>query len=247
MSSFTPKDIVRLFELLNHEMRLESLEGEVYLVGGAVMCLVFNAWPATKGVDAYFQPAQKIRAAAAQVGVKAGIKEDWLNDVVKGYFSSKGEYDTFLELTHLHVFAARAEYLLAMKCLAMRIGEEFHDLDDIRYLIRHLNLKTYQEARDVMMRFYPLERFPQKTLYALEEIFEGSGSFPTPHPERSPEATPRGEVEGSLAKDPSIRPSGSLPGPSRFPAGRSGGAGRVSPDIKNSPRAQIFEPQKGQQ
>ena len=172
MSSFTKNDIERLFKLLNEEMRGQSLEGEVYLVGGAVMCLVFNARPATKDVDAYFQPAQKIREAAAKVGVQAGVKEDWLNDAVKGYFSDKGEYDTFLELSHLRVFVARAEYLLAMKSLAMRIGEEFHDLDDIRYLIRYLNLKSYEEAKAIIMRFYPLERFPQKTLYALEEIFE---------------------------------------------------------------------------
>lgn len=172
MSSFTKEDIKRLFGLLNDQMRLESLEGEAYLVGGAVMCLVFNARPSTKDVDAYFQPAQKIREAAARVGAQAGVKEDWLNDAVKGYFSGKGEYDAFLELSHLRVFTARPEYLLAMKCLAMRIGEEFHDLDDIRYLIRYLNLKTYQEAVDVMTRFYPIERFPQKTLYALEEIFE---------------------------------------------------------------------------
>jgi hypothetical protein len=172
MSFLTKKDIERLFDLLNEQMRLESLEGEVYLVGGAVMCLVFNARPATKDVDAYFQPARKIREAAAKVSVKVGIKEDWLNDAVKGYFSDKGEYDMFLELSHLRVFVARAGYLLAMKSLAMRIGEEFHDLDDIRYLIRYLNLKTYQEATEMITRFYPLERFPQKTLYALEEIFE---------------------------------------------------------------------------
>ncbi len=172
MSSFSKEDIKRLFGLLNDQMRLESLEGEAYLVGGAVMCLVFNARPSTKDVDAYFQPAQKIREAAARVGAMSGIKEDWLNDAVKGYFSDKGEYDAFLELSHLRVFTARPEYLLAMKCLAMRIGEEFHDIDDIRYLIRYLNFKTYQEAVDVMTRFYPLERFPQKTLYALEEIFE---------------------------------------------------------------------------
>ena len=172
MPFLTKADIRRLFDLLNEQMRLDGLEGEVYLVGGAVMCLVFNARPATKDVDAYFHPARKIREAAAKVGAKAGVKEDWLNDAVKGYFSDKGEYDTFLELSHLRVFTARPEYLLAMKCLAMRIGEEFHDLDDIRYLIRYLNLKTWQEARDVVTRFYPLERFPQKTLYALEELFE---------------------------------------------------------------------------
>ncbi|MDO8580741.1 MAG: DUF6036 family nucleotidyltransferase [Candidatus Omnitrophota bacterium] len=172
MSSFTKEDIERLFKLLNEQMRLESLEGEAYLVGGAVMCLVFNARPSTKDVDAYFQPAKKIREAAAKVGLKAGVKGDWLNDAVKGYFSDKGEYDTFLELSHLRVFTARAEYLLAMKCLAMRIGEEFHDLDDIRYLLRYADLTTYREAIDVITRFYPLERFPQKTLYALEEMLE---------------------------------------------------------------------------
>lgn len=172
MPSFTKDDIKRLFGLLNDQMRSQQMEGEIYLVGGAVMCLVFNARPSTKDVDAYFQPAQKIREAAARVAANSGIREDWLNDAVKGYFSDKGSYDMFLELSHVRVFTARPEYLLAMKCLAMRIGEEFHDMDDIQYLIRYLNLKTYQEAVELMTRFYPLERFPQKTLYALEEIFE---------------------------------------------------------------------------
>lgn len=175
MSSFTKADIERLFKLLNDQLCLKLLEGEVYLVGGAVMCLVFNARPATKDIDAFFQPARELREAAARVSVKAGIKEDWLNDAVKGYLSDKGEFDTFLELSHLRVYVASAEYLLAMKSLAMRIGEEFHDVDDIRYLIRYLNLKTYKEAQKLISRYYPLERFPQKTLYALEEIFEQKG------------------------------------------------------------------------
>ena len=119
-------------------MAAESIEGEIYLVGGAVMCLVFNARPSTKDVDAFFKPTQKMRKAAAKVASQAGIKEDWLNDAVKGYLSSQGEYDAFLNFDHLRVFAAKAEYLLAMKCLAMRIGEEFQDIDDIRYLIRYL-------------------------------------------------------------------------------------------------------------
>lgn len=172
MSQFNREDILRLFHLLNGQMAAESLEGEVYLVGGAVMCLVFNARPSTKDVDAFFKPAQKMREAAAKVALKAGVQQDWLNDAVKGYFSDRGEYDTFLDLSHLRVFVARAEYLLAMKCLAMRIGEEFQDVDDIRYLIRFLNLKTYQETIEIITQYYPLERFPQKTLYALEEIFE---------------------------------------------------------------------------
>ena len=162
MSQFNKEDILRLFHLLNDEMTAESLEGEVYLVGGAVMCLVFNARPSTKDVDAFFKPAQKMREAAAKVAAKTGIQPDWLNDAVKGFFSKQGEYEIFLNLSHLRVFVAKAEYLLAMKCLAMRIGEEFHDVDDVQYLIRYLNLRTYQQTLDVITPYYPLERFPQK-------------------------------------------------------------------------------------
>jgi hypothetical protein len=54
----------------------------------------------------------------------------------------------------------------------MRIGAEFHDLNDVRYLLRHLDIDTYEEALAVIGRFYPLERFPQKTLYALQELLQ---------------------------------------------------------------------------
>jgi hypothetical protein len=57
-----------------------------------------------------------------------------------------------------------------MKCLSARIGEEFHDIADIRYLLRYLNLTEFGQAREIIGRYYPLERFPQKTLYLLEEL-----------------------------------------------------------------------------
>ena len=65
---------------------------------------------------------------------------------------------------------AQPEYLLAMKCLAFRIGAEFHDEADIRYLLRHLDVQDYDAALELITRYYPLDRFPQKTLYALGEL-----------------------------------------------------------------------------
>ncbi len=170
MGQLSKETIQKLLNLLNTELAAEALEGEVYLVGGAVMCLVFNTRPSTKDVDAFFQPTQKIRAAAAKVAAKSGLSPDWLNDAVKGYLSKAGRFELFLELSHLRVLTCRADYLLAMKCLAMRIGEEFHDLEDIRYLLRYLNITTYDKALKMITDYYPLERFPQKTLYALEEL-----------------------------------------------------------------------------
>jgi hypothetical protein len=65
---------------------------------------------------------------------------------------------------------ARPEYLLAMKCLAMRIGAEFHDEDDVRFLLRLLEIRGYDEAVTIVTKYYPLELFPRKTLHALAEL-----------------------------------------------------------------------------
>jgi hypothetical protein len=71
------------------------------------------------------------------------------------------------------VLVAQPEYLLAMKCLALRIGEEFHDEEDVRYLLRYMNIGSYEQALEIITRFYPAERFPQKALYALAELLPG--------------------------------------------------------------------------
>ena len=170
LAALTGKDIRRLFALLNDELRRAETEGELFLVGGAVMCLAYAARPSTQDVDALFSPAKQVREAAARVAMQAGLPPDWLNDGVKGFLSDRGEFSPFLELDHLRVMVAQPEYLLAMKCLSLRIGAEFHDEDDIRYLLRHLDLGSYDQAVAVITRFYPAERFPQKTLYALGEL-----------------------------------------------------------------------------
>jgi hypothetical protein len=172
VSALSIPDIERLLTLLNNELRSASQDGEVYLVGGAVMCLVFGARESTRDVDAYFKPTKAIREAAARVALECEVQENWLNDAVKGYLSEQGSFTRYLELSNLKVFCADANYLLAMKCLAMRIGEEFQDLDDIRYLLRHIGLSKYQDALAVIAKYYPIEQFPQKALYALEELLD---------------------------------------------------------------------------
>ena len=164
MGVLADKDIRRLFALLNDELRATGTEGELFLVGGAVMCLAYAARPSTQDVDGLFRPARQVREAAARVAVHAGVSPDWLNDGVKGFLSDRGEFSLALP-----------EYLLAMKCLALRIGAESHDEDDIRYLLRHLALGSYEQAVAIITRYYPLERFPQKTLYALGELLPKQG------------------------------------------------------------------------
>ncbi|HEX5387093.1 MAG TPA: hypothetical protein VFW66_10360 [Gemmatimonadales bacterium] len=168
--TLTRTDIHRLFDLLDAELAGEGADGEIYLVGGAVMCLALNARAATRDVDAFFRPAALIRQAAARVAARAGVPDDWLNDAVKGFLSSRGDFDPYLELPHLRVFVARPEYLLAMKCASMRLGAEFHDLDDVRYLLRYLNLSTFEQALAIVTRYFGEEQLPPKSRFALEEL-----------------------------------------------------------------------------
>ena len=175
MAGLSAAKLRLLFGLLNEELAGVQTEGELFLVGGAVMCLAYAARPSTQDVDAFFRPAGEVRAAAARVALRARLAPDWLNDAVKGYLSAHGEFRVWLELSHLRVMIAQPEYLLAMKCLAFRIGAEFHDEDDIRYLLRHLDVKSYDQALELIARYYPIERFPQKTLYALGELLPRAG------------------------------------------------------------------------
>ena len=174
MATLSKADIRRLFELLNDELRQIDTFGEVFLVGGAVLCLAYGARASTRDVDAFFRPPTKVREAATRTAVEAGIGADWLNDAVKGFMSAQGEFAPFLEFDHLRVMTAQPEYLLAMKSLAMRIGAEFHDEEDVRFLLRLLDVRSYEHALRIITQFYPLERFPQKTLHALEDLLPRS-------------------------------------------------------------------------
>ena len=164
------REIVELFERLNDELARTETLGELHLVGGAVMCLAHQARPATADIDGYFVPAAAVRSAARVVAEQSGVAPSWLNDAVKGYFSDRGEFAPFMERSHLRVMVARPEYLLAMKCIALRIGEEFHDLADVRFLLRLLNVESAAEARSIISRYYPEDRFPAKTGFLLEEL-----------------------------------------------------------------------------
>ena len=149
------------------------MEGELYLVGGAVMCLALEARESTADVDALFRPTRLVREAAARVAARADLPARWLNDAVKGTLSPRGDFEPFLELPNLRVFVAHPRYLLAMKCAAMRLGGELHDLDDVRFLLRALDVATVDEALAIVTSYFDESQLLSKTRLVLEELLPG--------------------------------------------------------------------------
>ena len=151
--------------------------GEIVLFGGAAMLLAHKARVSTKDVDAIFVPKADVYAAAAEVTREYGAPEGWLNDAVKGFLSDKAETRPLLDLPHLKVFVAAPEYLLAMKCMSMRIGKDETDIRDIRFLMRHLGLNRADAVLDIVEKYYPRNQIQPKTRFAVEELCQEAESL----------------------------------------------------------------------
>jgi hypothetical protein len=196
MVTATPFDrdaIVEAFRRIGARAHAEGRRVEIAVYGGAAMVLTFEERRATRDVDAVFHtdPAW-LRSVTAAVAGEFGWSSDWLNDGVKGFLSvndsrpeSKAPFATYPSEGQpgLRVFLASPHYLLAMKCIAMRLGStESEDQRDIRTLILSLGITSPAEAFDIVEAFYPRRSIPPRTQFGLEGIFEdlaAEGLLPT--------------------------------------------------------------------
>ena len=154
---------------LNDELGQLGVKGELCLFGGAVMCLVYQARPSTKDVDAIFEPTSQIRRAAQRVADTYDLRDDWLNDAVKG-FVVPHQQRILLDLTNLKVYIPEPDYLLAMKALAARVDGQ--DKGDVIFLVRHLGIQSAEDVLAIVTNYYPYQRIKPVTRYFIEELFD---------------------------------------------------------------------------
>jgi hypothetical protein len=176
LSNLGREAILDAFQKISDELGRKETTGELCLFGGTVMVLAFAARPSTKDVDAIFQPVQMIRQIARVIGEEKGLPENWLNDAAKGFISARHEtiVGNLPQFPHLRLTMPTAEYLLAMKCMASRIGSvetEADDVKDIVFLVRHLQLKNADEVMELVSAYYPPSRVPIKSQYLVEGLF----------------------------------------------------------------------------
>jgi len=176
-TNLTREQILAALSALSRDLGERGITGEICLFGGTVMILAFTSRLVTKDVDAVFQPTQIIRELARRIAEEQNLPANWLNDGVKGYVSARHETTTgnLPQFPYLRLTMPVPEYLLAMKCMAARIGgakDEPSDVSDIIFLIRHLKLTSARKVLDLLAQYYPANRIPVKTQYLIEGLFE---------------------------------------------------------------------------
>jgi len=165
----TADEITKYLSELNDELRSANIKGEITIYDGAVMCLVYDARPATKDVDAIFKPSSEIRVLIKRIAERNGLPPDWLNDGLKGYLVSHPRRILF-DLSNLKVFVPEPDYMLAMKAMSARA--DTYDQTDVRILINVLGLKAPAEVFAILEKYYPQQQIKPATQYFIEELFE---------------------------------------------------------------------------
>ncbi len=172
---FTADDLKRALGFLNERLMAIGITGEICLVGGAVMILAFGSRHSTRDIDALAFAPVEIRKAAEEIAQEQGYPLNWLNDGAKGFATGEPlELKPLLQYSHLRILTPPAEYILAMKCLAARVGLDEHDKEDAQFLAKHLGVRDADSIFKIVEKYYPKARIPAKTEYFIQEVLNES-------------------------------------------------------------------------
>lgn len=207
MPNLTAKDIETGLRAIGQKARAAGEIIEIAIYGGAAVVLAFRFRNATRDVDAVVSGnPRSLRRYVREVAEEHRWDENWLNDAVKGFLSARGgdalrRYRSYPDerAPGLRVFAPTAEYLLAMKCMAMRIGaaDASQDLADIRALMRETGYTDAASLTAVVEGFYPPRLITPRIAFGIEQIAaeygtDGNGIPKTKKPRRGGTARRKG-------------------------------------------------------
>jgi hypothetical protein len=150
--------IMRALRRLGELALAEGLTLEICLYGGTAMMLAYGNREATQDVDATIKPKEAGLRLAQIVAAELELPPKWFNDDMKLFFAPIGAKRIFpLELPGLKVYVATASYLLALKALACREPRPGRrgDLQDLKFLIHKMEIKSLEEIQQHIDRFYP--------------------------------------------------------------------------------------------
>ncbi len=168
ITQLTPDLAEAAFTALGERAREDGRVIDIAVYGGSALMLVSNFRASTADIDAVASDENQalIETYAEEVGAKLRLPSGWLNDQVFPYLSDRidgvtDEHRFFRSYPDdaapgLRVYVPTAEYMCALKLIALRIepGTAAKDFDDLRHLTALLGLDAPDKALALVSRFY---------------------------------------------------------------------------------------------
>jgi hypothetical protein len=164
----TAQDLHDAFMELGALARREGKVIDLAIYGGSALMLASNFRIATQDVDAVVEGDQSmVNRWADAIARTRTWPRNWLNDGVRTYLSPNVDglqehHELFRAYPSeqepgLRVFVPSAEYMLAMKLMAMRLDPtgDKSDLADMLNLLDVVGLHTPEDVVDFAASFYP--------------------------------------------------------------------------------------------
>ena len=189
-------DILRGLGRLNTLAKAADVIVDIAVYDGAALVIAYNARVMTRDVDAVIHGnVTFIKQACRIIAEEEGWPDGWLNDGVKGFISASEALEPMLaegggDGEGVRVYVPTAEYLFAMKCMAMRPEgvDGSHDISDIKFLANEIGIESAGQAFEMIEQFYPASKIPPKVRFGVEEILETALAERATKPPTSPAA-----------------------------------------------------------
>lgn len=165
----TKDDILYYFELINTEFQKIGEFGEIIIAGGAALTLVFSARNSTYDIDAIFEPKESFNKIIKSIAMNNSLNDDWLNDGVKGFFTSEMKFNEILNLSNLKISSMDAETMLALKLTSARSLSK--DMEDCIFLMQHLNIQSENKLFEIIDTYIPKSRQTAQVYFFTKESF----------------------------------------------------------------------------
>lgn len=149
----TKDDIIFYLNQLNEELRHLESTIDLYVHGGAVLSMVYGLRESTRDIDAYCTNQTVMDHAIQRVSQKYNLEDGWMNPGVKIFSSSQGDFELFMEYSHMRVFVTSLEYMVALKVRAARKK----DYEDLVNLLSYSGLVEYPAIERIVHKYFPGE------------------------------------------------------------------------------------------
>jgi hypothetical protein len=187
-------DVEAAFNDLGVLARDEGLVIDVALYGGSALMLVSNFRASTFDVDAVADDVHQkhLERLAAIVGQRRGWSANWLNDDVFPFLSDKVEgvasdhvlFRSYPDAVQpgLRVFVPNAEYMCALKLIALRIepNTDAKDFDDLVNLTSLLGLSQPEQALALVRHFFTGGTVSERVENGIKRLYEMMHGRPPP-------------------------------------------------------------------